>query len=153
MESQEFGGRLLQRSKKKDPQKHAAMLHAARQNIIAVQGAWAIDLHHGHVTKVFELNWSIQTLNSNQPTDSAAVSNKLGELENISETLEEVKGAVQNDEVLAIAHKLNRSFQTLRSSAAKHTTKFSRKLEHFPKTLEKLERCCTKKLNNQHSWH
>lgn len=42
MESQEFGGRLLQRSKKKDPQKHAAMLHAARQNIIAVQGAWAM---------------------------------------------------------------------------------------------------------------
>lgn len=28
--------------KKKDPQKHAAMLHAARQNIIAVQGAWTM---------------------------------------------------------------------------------------------------------------
>ncbi|MCJ1270791.1 hypothetical protein MMC22_010688 [Lobaria immixta] len=124
--------------KKEDLQKHFAMLHGARLNIIAAQGAWAIDLHHSHATKTYKLSQSIQTLSSNHARDSAAISNKLVELEGIPEVLQEVKDAVQKDEVLAVSHELNQSFQIFHSTAATKITEMSNKVEHFSKMLGNL---------------
>lgn len=52
--------------------------------------------------------------------------------------LKEVKDAVQKDEVLAVSHQLNQSFQTLHSTAATNITEMSNKVTHFSKMLENL---------------
>lgn len=52
--------------------------------------------------------------------------------------LQEVEDAVQKDEVLAVSHQLNQSFQTLHSTAATNITEISNKVTHFSKMLENL---------------
>lgn len=121
--------------KKEDFQNHIAMLHGARLNIIAAQGAWSIDLHHAHATQTYELNQAIQALRLNQATDSAAISNKLIKLEKVPDMLEKVRDAVQKDDALALAHELKHSFQKFDSNAAVNTTELSNKLECVSRTL------------------
>lgn len=50
--------------------------------------------------------------------------------------LKDVKDGVQKKEVLAVAHNLNQSFQTLHSNAVANTTEMSNNLEGISKTLE-----------------
>lgn len=52
--------------------------------------------------------------------------------------LKEVKDGVQKSEVLAVAHNLNRSFETLHSNAAANTTETLNRLEHVSKMREHL---------------
>lgn len=49
-----------------------------------------------------------------------------------------MKDAVQKDEVLAVSHELNQSFQTFHSTAVTKITEMSNKVEHFSKMLENL---------------